>query len=351
MLQHPDKKADFVSQFPIPPKLKRAYQAFKLVAETSTYKIIEADAGDSKEKHRIRVLDRSKEFVNKKYDLTATLFVKELLHLQSRYPGSILTNTFEISDDGQQIACATLPYLPLSCQLNEESVETFNPKDSKSVQKLISDALYDIEFLWKNMQIRKIMDVLGPESLCFMKEKDAFFLSDWSKLFENGAADLLMSDAPITTTIPSLQGQKLTSQELAGEIKALALSVLKLNKIDFSKIESLRQVKGIDSGEFASEVERTLSKSFNEEKKGLQQLIEKMLTLESQNLPNLGDLRIEDAKSQAPINEESKQINDIEAQHPSRPNSEEVAQIQHEGQEAISSSKSSVITGKLFIHI
>ena len=187
------------------------------------------------------------------------------------------------------------------------------------------------------------MDILGPESLCFMKEKDAFFLSDWSKLFENGAADLLMSDAPITTTIPSLQGQKLTSQELAGEIKALALSVLKLNKIDFSKIESLRQVKGIDSGEFASEVERTLSKSFNEEKKGLQQLIEKMLTLESQNLPNLGDLRIEDAKSQAPINEESKQINDIEAQHPSRP----VAQIQHEGQEAISSSKGSVITGKL----
>ena len=51
--------------------------------------MFETEDCDSKEKHSIRVLNRSKEFVKKEYDLTATLFVKELLYLQSKYPGSI----------------------------------------------------------------------------------------------------------------------------------------------------------------------------------------------------------------------------------------------------------------------
>ena len=175
--------------------------------------MFEAEARDSNEKHNIRVLYRSKEFISKEYDLAATLFVKELLYLQSRYPGSVFTNTFEISDNGQQIGCATLPYVSLSCQLEGESLEVLNPKDSQMIQKLISDVIYDIEFLWKNMELRQIMGVLGPENLCFMKEKEAFFLGDWSKLFEAGA-DVSMSVAPPTT---SMQGKKLTSQELVEE--------------------------------------------------------------------------------------------------------------------------------------
>ena len=132
--------------------------------------MFETEACESKEKQKIRVLDRSKDFVKKEYGHSATLFVQELLYLQSRYPGFILANTFEISNDVQQLGCATLLYLPLSCQL-DGSTDVFNPKDPQLIQKLISDALYDIEFLWKNMQIRKVMEVLGPESLCFMKEK------------------------------------------------------------------------------------------------------------------------------------------------------------------------------------
>ena len=332
--------------FSIPPNLKLAYQAFKLVAETSTYQIFEAEACNSKEKHRIRVLDRSKQYVKKEYDLTATLFVKELLYLQSRYPGSILTNTFEISDDGQHIGCATLPYLPLSCQLDGSS-EVFNPKDPQLIQKLISDALYDIEFLWKNMQMRKVMNVLRPESLCFMKEKEAFFLADWSKLFETGSDDLSMSVAPTTA---SLQGKELTSQEIAGEIKTIALSVLKLNKIDFSKIESMSQVPGRDSEEFTCVVERTLSKCFNEEKKGMQQLIGKILTLEPRNLPSLKDLRIKDVGCQAPVNpiaEESKQIKEPETQISSQPKVEEVKQALGKREQVTSPQEEIINTGKL----
>ena len=227
-----DKRIDVYFRFSIPPKLKLTYQAFRLVAETSAYKVFEAETCDSKEKHKIRALDRSKAFVNQEYDLIATLFVKELLYLQSRYPDSVLTNTFEISDDGQQIGCATLPYVPLSRQLDER-LEIFNPRDPQLIQQLISDATYDIDFLRKNMHIRKIMSVLGPENLCFMEEKRAFFLGDWIKLFEIGTNELLTSVAPIAT---SLQGKNLTSQEMPGEIKALAVAALKLNKIEFKEL-------------------------------------------------------------------------------------------------------------------
>ena len=159
-----------------------------------------------------------------------------------------------------------------------------------------------------------------------MKEKEAFFLSDWSKLFETGTDDLSMKVAPTTT---SLQGKRLTSQELAGEIKTVALSVLKLNKINFSKIETMRQVPDRDSEEFAFIVERTLTKSFGEEKKGLQQLIGKMLTLEPRNISNLEELRIKDVGSQAPakpVTGDSKQTKEIGIQVSSQPNHEEVKQ-------------------------
>ena len=121
--------------FPIPPKLKGTYTNFHMRVKTSFYQVFEAEACDSNEKHNIRVLYRSKEFISKEHDLAATLFVKELLYLQSRYPGSVFTNTFEISDNGQQIGCATLPYVPLSCQLEDESPEVLNPKDSQMIHK------------------------------------------------------------------------------------------------------------------------------------------------------------------------------------------------------------------------
>ena len=80
--------------------------------------MLDTEACDSKEKHRIRVLDRSKEFVKKEYGLSTTLFVQDLLYLQSTYSGSILTNIFEIGNDGQQLDFATHPYHPLSCQFD-----------------------------------------------------------------------------------------------------------------------------------------------------------------------------------------------------------------------------------------
>src|SRR5690349_10868539 len=117
MLPKDDTKE--AKKFVVPPKLKFLYENFELTAETSTYRVFEAKARTSQEKHTIRILDCTKELVKSNFNQTATLFVQELLWLQYRNPGSALINTFEISDDGTQIACATRSCVPLQCQFSE----------------------------------------------------------------------------------------------------------------------------------------------------------------------------------------------------------------------------------------
>ena len=196
------------------------------------------------------------------------------------------------------------------------------------------------------------MNVLGPENLCYMEEKEVFFLSDWSKLFETGADDLSMKVAPTTT---SLQGKRLTSQELAGEIQAVALSVLKLNKIDLKEIEMLRQMKGVDPRIYNMAVKTKLADGFTSSKT-MQDLIERMLSLEPQNLPNLDDLQIHktDFGTQVltePVVEESNQIKETAIQISSQIGLEEMNQVQIQDKQAISTTKKLITVGKSILMI
>ena len=181
MLRKSNEKED--KQFTILPKTKLLYEDFKLVAETSTYRVFNARARASGEWHSIRVLDCSKDDMKAKFDHATTLFVQELLWLQQRYPGSVFTNTFEISENGLYIACATLSYLPLSCQLNGTE-KVINLRDFKVIKKLMNDVLSDVKFLWKELHLRRILDALGPENISFIKEKGRFFLGNWAKIYE-----------------------------------------------------------------------------------------------------------------------------------------------------------------------
>ena len=52
-------------EFAIPLKLRSTYKNFEFRAKASSYRVFEAEACDSKEKHRIRVFDRSPEFLKK----------------------------------------------------------------------------------------------------------------------------------------------------------------------------------------------------------------------------------------------------------------------------------------------
>jgi len=237
----------------------------------------------------IRILDNTKEFVNKNYDNVATLFIQELLRLQYIQPDSILINTFEISENGKQIAYATLPYLPLSFPLDDNQ-QVINPKDPKVIDKLLKDVLSDIEFLWKDLQMRKIMDILGPENICFMKEKDAHYLGNWAKILEYSASGTENLANTTTNLNQDLPEKQLTSQDLAAEIKALAYAVLKLNKQEYDDIEGLRAIRGLNSNVYDLAVSTKLSDIFKDSIP-LQNQIAKMLSLDPQNLPSLEELK------------------------------------------------------------
>ena len=297
------------NQFTIPPKTELLYEDFKLVAETSTYRVFNARARASREWHTVRVLDCKKEYVEANNDHAATLFVQELLWLQQSYPGSVFTNTFEISGNGNQMACATLSYLPLSCQLSGTE-EVINPKDSKVIEKLLSDVLRDVEFLWKDLHLRKILDALAPENISFIKEKGRFFLGNWAKIYEKAQSEVSNLSATTTYVSEAAKSKKLSSQDLAEEIKALAFAILKMNKVDCDEIQYLLAAPKLKIATYDFAVKTALAEGFPDSEK-LRSLIGKMLNPDIQNLPNLEELMANKERPQHSfklVDEESKQL-------------------------------------------
>ena len=170
----------------IPPNLKLLYTNFKLVTKTSYYYVLEATSRKSFELHAIRILDTASEFVNKNFDRAATLFIQELLHLQSKIPGSVFPENFNISENGKQIVCITRSYVPE----NRQFEKTAGPKKIVFVEKLIKEIYADVEFLWKNFQSKKILESLQIENISYMADRAPFsfsdngthFLSDWANI-------------------------------------------------------------------------------------------------------------------------------------------------------------------------
>lgn len=300
MLLKADQQAE--NKFSVPPKIKFNYENLKFVTETSTYRVYEAETRDFNTKHSIRILDRTKEFVKHHFDLAATLFVQELLWLQSRYPGSVFTNTFEIGENGTQIACATLPYLQMTSQFDE------NLKECQAMEKLISNVISDIAFLWKDLQLRNIVNALGTENFCYMKEKKGFFLGNWAKIIESSVPE--KQDLTVSTAASeNIRSGLLTSQDLNSEIKELAFTLLKMKGINYASIKKFQEMQDIEPEIYDFAVKKALGDAFKDSQR-LQSLVERMLSLDPQKLPKLEELRIKEEGTSitpTPRLEESKQ--------------------------------------------
>ena len=128
--------------------------------QAATYRLYEAKPRNSDMVHTIRVLDPTTEFVSANYDLAATLFIQELLRLQSMHPGVVLINSFEMSSNDRLMAYASLPYYPLNLEpdLNQQNLI---PKDPNTMVNLIKGVVSDVEFLWRDIQFRDFMKHLG----------------------------------------------------------------------------------------------------------------------------------------------------------------------------------------------
>ena len=228
--------------------------------------------------------------------------MQELLCLQSRNPKAVLAATFKICSNRYQLVCAILTFHPLRFQSGKAD-NLLNPKDSPTIKRILSDVFFDIEFLWERFHSRSIIERLGSESILFIRELDCFFLSNWARLFEADKAD---NSLDVARQILK-QGSNPTSQEMADEIKSLALVVLKMNNIEVSELEKFLQKSHEEP--FAT-LNLTLRKNSSEwfsDSLELQDLIKRMLSSDSGRL--LAEIKAEEFGKQISLthcNEESK---------------------------------------------
>lgn len=281
-----------MSTFVVPPKMKLAYENFRYLADTSSFHVAEATTCGSHQKHVIRLFDRTKGYANKNFAQAASLFVQELLRLQYRCPGSVLINTFEISENADQIACATLPYIPLNRQL-DESKGALNIAEPKVIEKILNDILCDVEFLTKEFQLSNIESIITPENICYLNAKGDFFLTNWAKICDKNEAENVSTKPSLS--YEEMEKKKLTSQDLAAEIKALALAILKIKKMDVEELEFLLASPKVKPSTYNSVVESTIAEAFKDSQK-LYNLIERMLSRDPQGLPNLEEMKLKGDK-------------------------------------------------------
>lgn len=278
------------SDFAMTPRLKLAYTNFGYVSTGTSYKLFKAQPYDSEEFHMIRVFDTSIKFAQENFNLAATLFIQELLHLCSLQPESVFINTFEICEEGHKMAYATRSCVSLSSQLADETGKTsIDPKSPEFIQHFLRDVLRDIEFLWKSLHLRKIAETVEPDDVYFMKETNTYFLGNWAKILESSKS-IDKGNMTTTTTVYTTSTNSVTPQEMSEEINGLGLAVLKINSIDYSDILSLREMPNLTSTVFDAAIEAKISETFRDSK-FLKNLLPKMLSKDPQKLPSLEELR------------------------------------------------------------
>jgi len=277
----------------LPEKLKELYENFKLVSETSTFKLYEAtQAVKPKAKHLIRVLDsNTNDYIKKNYPQLTALFIQELLHLQSLHPGSVITKSFGISEEkyGKQIFCATLPYKTLT-----SLGETFNFKDFKTMTKLTEDIVSDTVFLLRELGMKDVIKTLGVRNIGYFKEENKFILTNWAAGFETlSSVPEKASQSTYLSTIPVQKKSGLSFLDLATELKSLGLGITRLNNIDTKNIESLLSIVNFDPEALNAAVKAIISKPLKESNE-MQDLITELLTADFQTLSCIKKLKIPD---------------------------------------------------------
>ena len=280
------------SQSPIPPNLKFAFSKLTLAQDSD--EIFLHYQGKSKvnqRMHSLRVLNIHSDFVKANYDTAVTLFIQELLRLTIPYPSSILIETFEVSNQTMGFACC--PFNSLETQLgNSREID---------IPKLIEDITSDMEFLWRNLKLRKFGDIISSKNIYSFEGGSRFFLGNWVKTIQNGALvnheKLKTSDIIADSLNANSENQIANSQDLSEEIFALAATVLELSGTKRNSIEYLR---GESPKSYQDAVKKAISKN-NHLSKPIKQTLEKMLSLDVRKLPTLHEIKtIKDLEVVAP---------------------------------------------------
>jgi ribonuclease HI len=174
------------------------------------------------------------------------------------------------------------------------------------IKKLLNNVISDVEFLWRDLKMKNIASIMEPENIYYLKEKEAFFLGNWDKITQENTA----RPQDLTSTIIGSIELGLQSQNIAAEIKALALALLRMKKIDIEQIELLLSSKKVRASVYEAVVKAMVVEGFNDSLK-LQNLLERMLSLEPKNLPNLEEFKIKEDKNSAEIEKAKNEANAV----------------------------------------
>ena len=200
-----------------------------------------------REKYNNRSLDAKNGFFDKNYNQVATLFNQELLFLEARAPKSLLINKFKITNNGKQIVCPTRQEtLPFS-QPNENK-ESHNEKNAREIEKLLNDIFIDVEFLLRQHDATKVMNLLKPENISMIKGKNSLCLGNWVGLCENNETQ----NSSFTTydnTEESFQKQR-NFQRFEKEIKSIITAISKSKNISYSELSTVLSALSGDKNYF-----------------------------------------------------------------------------------------------------
>lgn len=249
--------------------------------------------------YTIKILNIHSDFVKNHYDIAATLFIQELLRLNSLYPKEILIETFEISDKRMGFAC--LPYNSLEKQQANQQGE-HDSKHSIDIGKMIRDVANDMEFLWKDLKLREFDKIISSKHIYQFEGGSNFFLGNWVKAVQNKALEKAGSKIDNYYKFqPSVLTQEtIKSAHLAEEIFALGMTVLEINGVNSQIIGNLRTMLKVDHLLYDTEVATCVSQ-LDHAPVLLKETLTQMLSLDAQKLPPvevLKNLRAEEEKSQ-----------------------------------------------------
>lgn len=212
------------AQSPIPPNLEFSFSKLSLAQDSDEiYLHYQGRSKTTQKLYSLRVLNIHSNFVKANYDTAVALFIQELLRLTSLNPKAVLIETFEVSDQKMGFAC--LPYNALETQIGKS--------ENIDIPKMIGDITNDMQFLWRNLKLRKFADIISSKNIYLYEGESSFFLGNWVKTIQDGAlvdhGKLNTSDIIFDSLNANSENQIVNSQNLSEEIFALATTVLELS--------------------------------------------------------------------------------------------------------------------------
>lgn len=264
----------------IPSKIREEYHDFKFVHRASYYLIFEALSRGSNEPNTLRVLDLESSIVKTNYDLAASFFIKELLHLCSLDAESVVINAFEINERRIAAVIQLSSAIKPAPHLKESKAAKNYFESQVDFKSLIKSLMSEVEFLTQELKLTNTSTIVQPDNVFIMKESGTAFLGDWLRPFRPGEnVGAGGKESRLENSSKGSNQHALKDSEMAEELTTIGFTVLKLLGVDDELIQFLRECRENNPSLYKDQLEEILQsiKVADAAKSELRKLLKKNL--------------------------------------------------------------------------